>query len=35
MDIEVMRSICQSFPGVTEDVKWEHDLVFSVGLKMF
>lgn len=35
MDIETIRSICQSFPGVTEDVKWEHDLVFSVGLKMF
>lgn len=35
MDIEAIRSICQSFPGVTEDVKWEHDLVFSVGLKMF
>lgn len=35
MDIETMRSICQAFPGVTEDVKWEHDLVFSVGLKMF
>jgi predicted DNA-binding protein (MmcQ/YjbR family) len=35
MDIESIRSICQSFPGVTEDVKWGHDLVFSVGLKMF
>lgn len=35
MDIEIIRSICQSFPGVTEDVKWGHDLVFSVGLKMF
>ncbi|MDF3026107.1 MAG: hypothetical protein K0S23_414 [Fluviicola sp.] len=35
MDIEIIRTICQSFPGVTEDVKWGHDLVFSVGLKMF
>lgn len=35
VDIEAIRSICQQFPGVTEDVKWEHDLVFSVGLKMF
>ncbi|TSJ47927.1 MmcQ/YjbR family DNA-binding protein [Fluviicola chungangensis] len=35
MDIETMRSICRSFRGVTEDVKWGHDLVFSVGLKMF
>lgn len=22
-------------PGVTEDIKWEHDLVFSIGGKMF
>lgn len=22
-------------PGVTEDIKWEHDLCFSVGKKMF
>ncbi len=35
MDIEAIRSICQNFPGVTEDVKWGSDLVFSVGLKMF
>lgn len=35
MNIETIRSICQKFPGVTEDVKWGHDLVFSVGLKMF
>jgi len=35
MDIETIRNICQSFPSVTEDVKWGHDLVFSVGLKMF
>jgi len=35
MDIETIRSICNAFPGVTEDIKWEHDLVFSVGLKMF
>ena len=35
MDIETIRNICQNFPGVTEDVKWGHDLVFSVGLKMF
>lgn len=26
---------CRSLPGVTEDVKWEKDLVFSVGGKMF
>jgi predicted DNA-binding protein (MmcQ/YjbR family) len=27
--------LCRSLPGVTEDVKWENDLVFSVGEKMF
>lgn len=26
---------CRSLPGVTEDVKWGKDLVFSVGGKMF
>jgi predicted DNA-binding protein (MmcQ/YjbR family) len=27
--------LCRSLPGVTEDVKWENDLIFSVGGKMF
>jgi predicted DNA-binding protein (MmcQ/YjbR family) len=35
MDIEQLRQYCLSLPGVTEDVKWENDLVFSVGGKMF
>ncbi len=35
MDIDQLRSHCLSFPGVTEDVKWGNDLVFSVGGKMF
>jgi len=35
MNIEELRKICLSHPAVTEDVKWEHDLVFSVGGKMF
>ncbi len=35
MDIETLREICLSLPAVTEDVKWDHDLVFSVGFKMF
>ena len=35
MDIENIRSICQGFNGVTEDIKWGADLVFSVGSKMF
>lgn len=35
MDIEQLRSFCLQLPAVTEDIKWEHDLVFSVGDKMF
>ncbi|HET6721992.1 MAG TPA: MmcQ/YjbR family DNA-binding protein, partial [Chitinophagaceae bacterium] len=34
-DIEVLRTICLSFPAVTEDVKWGNDLCFCVGGKMF
>ena len=35
MDIEILRSICLSFPAVTEDVKWESNLCFCVGGKIF
>ena len=35
MDIEILRSICSKFPGVTEDVKWGNDLCFCIGGKMF
>ena len=28
-------SACAALPGVTQDVKWGEDLVFSVGSKMF
>jgi predicted DNA-binding protein (MmcQ/YjbR family) len=35
MTIEDIQHICRQLPGVTEDIKWEHDLVFSVGGKMF
>ena len=35
MHIDVVRDICRAFPGVTEDIKWGSDLVFSVGHKMF
>ena len=35
MDIESLRAFCLSLPAVTEDVKWEADLCFSVGGKMF
>ena len=35
MNIEEIRSICKQFTAVNEDIKWEHDLVFSIGSKMF
>jgi predicted DNA-binding protein (MmcQ/YjbR family) len=35
MNAETLRKHCQHWPGVTEDVKWGNDLVFSVGGKMF
>lgn len=35
MNLEDIQNICRQLPGVTEDIKWGHDLVFSVGAKMF
>ena len=35
MTIDKVRALCRSLPGVTEDIKWDDDLVFSVGGKMF
>jgi predicted DNA-binding protein (MmcQ/YjbR family) len=35
MTTEDIQTICQGMTGVTEDIKWEHDLVFSIGSKMF
>jgi predicted DNA-binding protein (MmcQ/YjbR family) len=35
MNIEEFRKYCISLPGATEDIKWEDNLVFSVGGKMF
>jgi predicted DNA-binding protein (MmcQ/YjbR family) len=35
MDLDLICDCCRSMPGVTEDVKWDDDLVFSVGGKMF
>ena len=35
MDTNGIRSLCKKLPAVTEDIKWGHDLVFSVGSKMF
>ena len=35
MNVEDIQAICRQLPAVTEDIKWGHDLVFSVGAKMF
>src|SRR5271154_565721 len=35
MNIEELRKICLSFPGVTEQIQWEHALLFKVGGRMF
>lgn len=35
MNIEQLRKICIGFPGATEQIQWEDDLVFKVGGKMF
>ncbi|HLA56618.1 MAG TPA: MmcQ/YjbR family DNA-binding protein [Flavobacterium sp.] len=35
MTIEDLQTICRAMPHVTEDIKWGHDLVFSIGGKMF
>ena len=35
MEIEILRKICLSFPGATEDVKWQSNLCFCIGGKMF
>jgi predicted DNA-binding protein (MmcQ/YjbR family) len=35
MDLESLRKYCLSMPGATEDIKWGHDLCFSVVEKMF
>ena len=32
---DALVEFCRSLPGATEDVKWGHDLIFSVGGKMF
>ena len=31
----LLQDYCRSLPGTTEDVKWETNLVFSVGKKMY
>jgi predicted DNA-binding protein (MmcQ/YjbR family) len=35
MDIDTLRDYCRALPAVTEDIKWGHDLCFSVAGKMF
>jgi len=35
MDIEQIRTFCLSLPFATEDIKWEDDLCFSIGNKLF
>ena len=35
MNIEQLRQLCLSFPGVTEQIQWGDDLLFKVGGKMF
>lgn len=35
MTIEELQELCGQLPGVTEDIKWEQDLCFCVGGKMF
>ena len=35
MNIEILRDFCLSLPVVTEDIKWDDDLCFSVGDKIF
>jgi predicted DNA-binding protein (MmcQ/YjbR family) len=35
MNIDWLRQLCLSFPGVTEQIQWGNDLLFKVGGKMF
>lgn len=35
MNSTQLRALIGAWPGVTEDLKWGNDLVFSVGEKMF
>jgi len=35
MNIEQLRKLCLSLPRTTEDVKWNNDLCFLIGEKMF
>ena len=35
MDVEQLRTFALSLPHATEDIKWEVDLCFCIGAKMF
>ena len=35
MTIEDIQNICSSLQAVTQDIKWEHNLCFNIGDKMF
>jgi predicted DNA-binding protein (MmcQ/YjbR family) len=35
VNIEQLRELCLSFPGVTEQMQWGDNLLFKVGGKMF
>ncbi len=35
MNIDQLRELCLSFPGVTEQIQWGDNLLFKVGGKMF
>ena len=35
MTIEDLQQLCKTFPGMTEDIKWDDHLCFNVGGKMF
>jgi len=35
MDLDTLRSACLALPAAMEEIKWEHNLVFSVAGKMF
>lgn len=35
MTLEDLQQICNAFPGVTTDIKWDNHLCFNVGGKMF
>jgi predicted DNA-binding protein (MmcQ/YjbR family) len=35
VNIDQLRKLCLSFPGVTEQIQWEDDLLFKVGGRMF